>query len=104
MKTYINTQLYTIEEALVKYVIFQVIEKLAKLSEIYSRMEMDKRLLMFDFEDNDVEAMQFIDTIELQQYYIAENIKTLTLVLEIQEKQFLVKQACLGLNLTIGLN
>jgi hypothetical protein len=57
---------------------------------------------MYDFEDNDVEVQQLIDTIVLQQYYVGKNLDILEQALEIKEKSFFMDIPNSGI--LIGLN
>lgn len=99
----INTKLYNLD-FIISLDYCEIIQKLILLDEIYSKLELDKRLLMFGFDDDDVEALQLIDTIELQQYYTSNNLKTLIEALSIKEQKLLIINNCHGVITTIGLN
>lgn len=99
----INTKLYNLD-FIISLGYSEIIQKLIRLEEIYSKLELDKRLLMFGFDDNDVEALQLIDAIELQQYYSFNNIKILKEALSIKEEKLLIINNCHGVITTIGLN
>lgn len=99
----INTKLYNLD-FIISLGYSEIIQKLIRLEEIYSKLELDKRLLMFGFDDNDVEALQLIDAIELQQYYSFNNIKILKEALSIKEQKLLIINNCHGVITTIGLN
>ncbi len=99
----VNTKLYNLD-FIITLDYCEIIQKLILLDEIYSKLELDKRLLMFDFDDDDVEALQLIDTIELQQYYTSNNLETLIEALSIKEQKLLIINNCHGVITTIGLN
>ncbi len=102
--TRINTTLLKLEEVLEKHNYSKVIEKLIDYENAIERLELDKKLLMFGFEPNDIEAQQLIDTIELQQFYIAKNILVLKEALVVQEKKLFIIGKCNGVMCQIGLN
>ena len=104
MKTYINTRLLILENILKDLNYSKTIEMLIDYENVYQTLDLDKKLLMFDFEDNDVEAQQLIDTIELQQYYIYKNIEILKESLTIQESKLFSNKECDGIFVQIGLN
>lgn len=101
MKTRVNTTLFILSD-----LINQSYSEILQLIDTYicadSRLENEKCLLMYDFEDNDVEAQQLIDTIVLQQYYIGKNLDILEQAMEIKEKSFFMDIPNSGI--LIGLN
>jgi hypothetical protein len=101
MKTSVNTKLFILNDLLNKSY-----SEILQLIDTYLcadiRLETQKRLLMYDFEDNDVEAQQLIDTIELQQYYIGKNLDILEQAMETKEKSFFMNIPYSGI--LIGLN
>lgn len=86
MKTTVNKRIFILDDLLAKNTYSEIVQLMNTYIHADSKLEMDKRLLMFDFEDNDVEAMQLIDTIELQQYYLGLNLDVLEKALETKEK------------------
>jgi hypothetical protein len=100
----INRHLLILEDILDFYPHSKVIEKLIDYEDIFERLELDKKLLMFGFEENDVEAQQLIDTIELQQFYLIKNILVLKEALMIKEKNLIIIEQCHGVTCQIGIN
>lgn len=102
MKTRVNKKLFILSEVLEKYTYTQLLEKIDSYMVVDARMEKDKRLLMYNFEDNDVEAQQIIDSIELQQYYVGQNLDILKEALVVKEKDFFTNFG--KYSIQIGLN
>lgn len=102
MKTRVNKRLYTLSDLIENYTYSRVLELIDSYLNVANNLENDKRLLMYEFDDNDVEAMQIIDTIELQQYYVAENLDVLKQASVIIEKKFFM--VIPNASILIGLN
>lgn len=102
MGTHINKNFYTLEGVLEQYTYSKAIESIINLEQIYSDLEIDKKLILFEFEENDVEAMQMVDLIELQQFYINQKLEILR-----QGVQIMTKNSFMGFvnnSILIGLN
>jgi hypothetical protein len=102
MGTQINKNFYTLEGVLEQYTYSKAIESIINLEQIYSDLEIDKNLILFEFEQNDVEAMQMVDLIELQQFYINQKLEILR-----QGVQIMTKNSFIGFannTILIGLN
>lgn len=69
-----------------------------------NHLEKVKFDLNYDLKENDVVAMQKIDTIEIKLYYLHANILVLEDVLFIHECKLITKQVCSGVLTTISLN
>lgn len=102
--TRINRHLLILENVLEIYTHSKIIEKLIDYEDVFERLELDKNLLMFGFDENDVEAQQLIDTIELQQFYLVKNILVLKEALIIKEQSLFIIQKCHGVTCQIGIN
>lgn len=102
MKTKVNKRLYTLNDLIENYSYSRVLELIDSYLSIGATLENDKRLLMYEFGDDDVEAMQIIDTMELQQYYISENLDVLKQASVIMEKKFFM--VIPNASILIGLN
>ena len=102
--TRINTTLLKLEEVLKKYNLSRVIEKLIDYEDTFQSFDIDRTMLIMGFEENDVEAQQLIDTIELQQHYLSKNILTLKKALMIHENKLFRIENCIGVICQIGLN
>lgn len=102
MGTQINKNFYTLEGVLEQYTYSKAIESIINLEQIYSDLEIDKNLILFEFEQNDVEAMQIVDLIELQQFYHNQKLEILR-----QGVQIMTKNSFIGFannSILIGLN
>lgn len=104
MKRRINTNLYNLETLLSDFEYYQILEKISNYEAVLAELATNKSLLMFNFEDNDVEVMQAIDTVELQQYYVSKNIEILELALSIMERDYFIHSKAKGIKINIGLN
>lgn len=103
MKT-TSKKLYTVSGL---YSIFnhaKTLELLCELTDINYELELVKRKLLYDFKENDAQAQELIDDVELKQYYVGKNIETAKDVLLIHESKLIQRRVCFGLNSVISLN
>jgi hypothetical protein len=98
--TRVNPKLYTLEGVLEKFVYSTALERAFILEEIYSDLELNRQLLMADFDYDDVEAMQIVDSIELRQFYLNQNLEMLRQGMLVMQKAFFMDLS----NIQIGLN
>lgn len=104
MKINLKTKLYTVNDIYSTMNHAKTFEMYFELSDINAILELDKCKLMHEFQENDVEAQQLIDHIELQQCYISKNISTLENVLFMHEVKLVKTEICFGLRSQISLN
>lgn len=100
MKARVNPKLYTLEGVLEEFVYSTALERAFILEEAYSDLEVNKQLLMADFDSDDVEAMQIVDNIVLRQFYLNQNLQMLKEGILIMQKAFFMDLP----NIQIGLN
>lgn len=104
MKTNINKKIYTLDFILDTLDFSDIVKKIEGYNELIETLEIDKRCLISEFDENDIEAKQLIEQISIQQYFIGKNIEILNEALTLKEYGLVYGTSYQGIEIQISLN